>query len=378
MAQENEDGQEKTEQPTEKRLRDSREKGQVARSKEAATAAVFGMATLILMSLGGWMAAAAGSWMRGAMTVEPGWLDGGRGLGWRFGELMTGLLGAISPLILACLVAGFIAPVFMGGIRFSAQPMVPDLKKLDPLKGLKRIYGRDGLVELAKSLLRVVLISGLAAVAIYVSVHDFVALVHKPVGEGAAMGFSLVLKVMLAMAVGLGLLAAIDVPYQLWSHKQKLMMTRQELRDEFKETEGRPEVKAKIRQVQQQMSQRRMMDAVPTADVVLVNPTHYSVALKYEAGRMRAPKVVAKGVDEIAMLIRRAADHHKVPIVSSPPLARALYGQVQIGKEIPVALYSAVAQILGYVYQLRTWRRHGGRMPEMPSVEVPAEREAGA
>lgn len=371
MAQENEDGQEKTEQPTEKRLRESREQGQIARSRELATAAVFGMATLILIGLGGWMARAAHDWMRHALSIPPGFAETGRGLAPRFGELLVGMLGAVSPLIGICLLAGFIAPVMMGGIRFSAKSIAPDLKKLDPLKGLKRIYGRDGLVELVKSILRVLLIAGLAAGAILSISPRFVGLVHQPLGPAAAEGFWLVLKVMMAMGGGLLLLAAIDVPYQLWSHRQKLMMTRQELRDEFKETEGRPEVKARIRRVQQEMSQRRMMQAVPTADVILVNPTHYAVAIKYEAGRMRAPRVVAKGVDEIARLIRETAERHTVPIVSAPPLARALYRQVKLGQEIPVTLYAAVAQILGYVYQMRAWRRDGGRMPELPEVRLP-------
>lgn len=371
MAQENEDGQEKTEQPTEKKLRQAREQGQVARSRELATAAVFGMATLVLIGSGGWMARAAHDWMRHALSIPPGFAETGRGLAPRFGELLLGMLGAVSPLIGVCLLAGFIAPVAMGGIRFSAKSITPDLKKLDPLKGLKRIYGRDGLVELGKSILRVLLISGLAAAVIVAIAPRFIGLVHRPMGPAAAEGFWLVLMVMLAMGGGLLLLAAIDVPYQRWSHRRKLMMTRQELRDELKETEGRPEVKARIRRIQQELSQHRMMQAVPTADVILVNPTHYAVALKYEAGKMRAPRVVAKGVDEIARLIRESAERHAVPIVSAPPLARALYRQVRLGQEIPVTLYAAVAQILGYVYQLRAWRRHGGRMPELPEVRLP-------
>lgn len=375
MAQESEDGQEKTEQPSEKKLREAREQGQIARSRELATVAVFGMATLVLMGMGGWMGRAAAGWMRDALTLEPGLAGQGRGLLSRFGELLAGLLAAVSPLILACLVAGFIAPVLMGGLHFSAKPLVPDLTKLDPLKGLKRIYGRDGLAELLKSILRVLLIAGVAAATIHAIAPRFIGLVHQSLEPAAAEGFALVLRVMLAIGGGLLLLAAIDVPYQRWSHRQKLMMTRQELLDEFKETEGRPEVKARIRRVQQEVSQRRMMQAVPTADVILVNPTHYAVALKYEAGKMRAPRVVAKGVDEVARIIREVAERNAVPIVSAPPLARALYRQVKIGQEIPVTLYAAVAQILGYVFQLRAWRRHGGRMPELPEVKLP---DAGA
>lgn len=367
---ENEDGQEKTEQPTEKRLRDAREKGQVARSKELGTAAVFVVATCALLAFGGWSAGAAGDWMRHALSIEPGLADGGRGLAPRFGELLLRLLYAIWPLVAACFIACFIPPVLMGGFNFSTKALVPDFKKLDPIKGLKRIYGPDGAMELLKSVLRVIFISGFAAAAMIWAAPRFVTLMHQPLGSGAANGFGLALLTMLAMGAGLGILAAIDAPYQRWSHRRKLMMTRQELRDEFKESEGRPEVKAKIRQLQQQMSQRKMMEDLPRADVILVNPTHYAVALRYAPGETRAPLLLAKGVDEMARIIRVAGEGYGIPIVSSPPLARALYRQVDIGREIPVDLYAAVAQILSYIYQLRHFRSHGGRMPEPPRVDL--------
>ena len=176
---------------------------------------------------------------------------------------------------------------------------------------------------------------------------------------------------LLSTAGALGLLAAIDAPYQKWNYTRKLKMTRQELRDEMKESEGRPEVKGRIRQMQHQMSQRRMMEDVPSADVIVVNPTHYAVALKYDGGQMGAPRVVAKGVDEMAHRIREVAERHRVAIVSAPPLARALYREGQIGREIPVRLYSAVAQILSYVYQLRAWRSGAAEhYPDQPVVDV--------
>lgn len=371
MAQESEDGQEKTEEPTEKRLRESREKGQVARSKELATAAIFGMATAVLLAFGGWLSARGGRWMREAMDFQL-YREGGQiDLPARFGELLGQAFIAVSPLILACLAACFVAPALMGGFNFATKALTPDLKKIDPLKGLKRIYGRDGLVELLKSIGRVLLVAGLAGAAVIYAAPRFVGLVNQPLGEAAADGFRLVFLTMIAIAVGLFLLAAIDMPYQLWSHRQKLKMTRQEVREELKQTEGRPEVKAKIREAQQMLSQRRMMEDIPVASVVLVNPTHFAVALKYQAGTTRAPLVVAKGVDEIARVIREVADRHGVPIVSSPALARSLYRQVDIGREIPVQLYSAVAQILSYVYQLRAVRRHGGEAPELPDVQLP-------
>jgi flagellar biosynthetic protein FlhB len=375
MAQEAEDGQEKTEEPSEKRLQDAVEKGQVARSRELANAAVFGMCTLVLMTQGAAMASAAARWMRQALSFGPAQLDNVHGLPTRFGELLLELLLVASPVLAACLLAGFFAPVVMGGIHFSASSLMPNPGKLNPLAGLRRIYSTDGLAELVRSVLRVLLIGGMAAVGIYHALPLLTGLMHVPLGAGTRDGLGLMLHVMVLMTEGLILLAGIDVFYQRWSHRQKLMMTRQEMLEEHKESQGRPEVKAKIRRAQQALSQRRMMEDVPAADVILVNPTHYAVALKYEAGSMRAPKLVAKGADEIALIIRKVGAHHNVPIVTSPPLARSLYRQVEIGREIPANLYAAVALILGYVYQLNTWRQHGGRMPEAPTVDVPEEED---
>lgn len=370
MAEEAENGQEKTERPTEKRLREAREKGQVARSRELATAAVFVSAVVATLAAGGWMAAAAARWMRAGLALDPGRLGDTSTLAGRFADSLLDLLWTVSPVLLAALLGALLAPLAMGGIRFSGKAIVPKPDKLDPIKGLKRIYGRDGLAELVKSLLRVLLIAALSGAAIVSIAPEFVRLMHQPLGPAAGHGFAMAIRVTLAMSAGLLLLAALDVPYQLWSHRRKLMMTRQELRDELKETEGRPEVKAKIRRQQQAMAQRRMMEAIPGADVVLVNPTHYAVALAYDGQRMRAPRVVAKGAGPIAQAIRDRAEQHRVPIVSAPPLARVLYRHVEIGQEIPVTLYSAVAQILGYVHQLRAWRRYGGRMPDPPALDA--------
>ncbi|MEE7565895.1 flagellar biosynthesis protein FlhB, partial [Xanthomonas sp. Kuri4-3] len=266
------------------------------------------------------------------------------------------------------LLAGIAGPVLMGGLRFSGKVLVPDLTKLNPLTGLKRLYGPEGVAELIKSLLRVAFVGTAAGLCIWSEMHGLRSLLSQPLEVAIGNGLSFTMKLLLYAAGALTLLAAIDAPYQKWNWLRKLKMTREELKREFKESEGSPEVKGRIRQMQQQLSQRRMMEAVPTADVVLVNPTHYAVALKYEGGRMRAPTVVAKGTDEMAFRIREAGEQHRVAIVSAPPLARALYREVQLGKEIPVRLYSAVAQVLSYVYQLRAWRT--GPMPPLPPIEV--------
>lgn len=363
---ENENGEERTEPASEKRLREARERGQVPRSKELATAAIFAAAAIALLTLGGGVARGAMQWMRNALTLDPSLLDGSRSLPAHAGMQLLGLTVVVAPLLLICLAAGFIAPIAMSGLRWSNKALAPDFKRLNPMSGLKRMYGQEGLVELLKSLLRVGLICMAAMLCLSIGLQRLLGLLQLPLESAASEGLSMAGWTLLTMAGALTLLAAVDVPYQLWNHHKQLRMTRQELREEMKESEGRPEVKSRIRQIQQQMSQRRMMEAVPTADVILVNPTHYAVALSYDPKRMRSPKVVAKGVDEIALTIREVAQRHHVAIVSAPPLARALYRDVDIGREIPVKLYAAVAQILSYVFQLRSWRNGAGPEPTLP------------
>jgi flagellar biosynthetic protein FlhB len=224
--------------------------------------------------------------------------------------------------------------------------------------GFKRIFGVQGWVELAKSLLKVLVVGGIAALIALWLIDDMLMLGRMDLRQGIAGAGRLVMFSLIAMSAALAIIAAVDVPFQLWSHRRKLKMTRQQVRDELKETDGRPEIKSRIRSLQQQMSKRRMVQEVPLADVVVVNPTHYAVALKYQPDRMRAPKVVAKGAGLIALTIRRLAEEHRVPIFEAPPLARALYKSADIGREIPAALYVAVAQILTYVYQLKKLPPH--------------------
>lgn len=365
---ENEDGTEKTEQPTEKRLREAREKGNIPRSRELATASVFGAGVLGVATLSGTMGKGAREWMKGALSPERGVIDDPGQLLGHAGLLTLKLVLAISPLLLVCLLASFVAPVLMGGLRFSGQSLVPDLNRLNPLNGLKRTYGPESLAELAKSLLRILFVGTAAGLAVWHGLGSLRSLLQMPLERAIVDGMGVTLRLLLSTAGAMALLAAIDAPYQRWNWLRKLKMTREELKREMKESEGSPEVKGRIRQMQMQLSQRRMMEAVPTADVVVVNPTHYAVALKYEAGRMNAPTVVARGVDELALNIRKVADGNKVAIVSAPPLARALYREGQLGKEIPVRLYSAVAQVLSYVYQLRQWRT--GPMPQQPAIDI--------
>jgi flagellar biosynthetic protein FlhB len=365
------DAQEKTEQPTEKRLRESREQGQVPRSRELATAAVFGSGVLVLMALGGSIGQQVASWLAGALEQVGTRVGDPRLLPRQFFELLGALLLIALPIAIAALFASLLAPALLGGFNWSNKALVPDFSKLDPFKGMKRIYGREGFAEFIRSLLRVAVIGGFGTYAIVGIAPGLLSLMHQPLQTAVGQGFWMALQILIAMALGLLLIALIDAPWQLWSNRQKLLMSRQELRDELKESEGSPELKGKIRRLQQDMAQRRMMEDVPRADAIVVNPTHYAVALRYEAPKMRAPVVVAKGTDLIALTIRQVGERHKVPIISSPALARSLYAQVQIGREIPVDLYAAVAQVLTYVHQLRRWRRHGGPYPELPPIDLP-------
>ncbi|MBN6150069.1 flagellar biosynthesis protein FlhB [Xanthomonas sp. AmX2] len=365
---ENEQAGEPTEQPTEKRLRQAREQGNIPQSRELATAAVFSAGVFALMAMSGSMAAGAVAWMKLALRPDPGLYGHPDALFGHVGVLLLGLLKITVPLVGVCLLAGFIAPALMGSLRFSGAALMPKFNRLNPMSGLARLYGPQSLAELLKSMLRLLFVGGAAVLCTWGKLDDLRGLLHEPLEQAIGHGLGFTQRLLLYTAGALALLAAIDAPYQKWNYIRKLKMTRDEVRREMKESEGSPEVKGRIRQMQMQLSQRRMMEAVPSADVVVVNPTHYAVALKYESGRMRAPTVVAKGVDELAFRIREIGEQHRVAVISAPPLARALYREGELGKEIPVRLYSVVAQILSYVYQLRAWR--SGPMPPLPPLDV--------
>jgi flagellar biosynthetic protein FlhB len=365
-----EDQEDKTEQPSEKRLRDARERGDVPRSRELGNVAVLGCAAMALVATGSSIGTASQDWLRQALTIDPAILGQHDRLLTHAALLLLGLIKPMLPVLLAALAACFIAPAIMGGLRFASKSLAPDFARMSPMAGFKRMYGKESLAELVRSMLRVALIGGLGGMVVYGAFTHLIDMAKMPLNEAVGVGLSLITKAVLAMVGALGVLALIDVPWQHFQYRNKLKMSKQELRDEYKESEGNPEVKARVRQIAAQLSRRQMMEAVPTADVVVTNPTHFAVALKYEAGKMRAPKVVAKGVDEIALAIRDVAGKHRVSIVEAPPLARALYRHAQIDQEIPVKLYAAVAQVLSYVYQLKRWHPAHGPMPSLGDVPV--------
>jgi flagellar biosynthetic protein FlhB len=365
---ENENGQEKTEQPSEKREREAREKGQRPRSRELGNAAVIGIATALIWSLGAGIAEQARHWMRAAMTIDSALLTQPEEVARHALAMSTQLTLIVLPLLLGLLAAGVVASVALGGFGFSVKALTPQWERLDPMAGMRRLWGREAMMQFLVSMLRVMLVAGVAATMMGKLAPRLMGLLEQPLEQSAGAGIGITLEALLAMTVGFVLIAVIDVPYQLWNHKHRLMMTREEVRQEQKDAEGRPEVKGRLRRLQQEFSRGRMLESVPHADVIVVNPTHYAVALKYDSDTMRTPRLVAKGVDEIAAVIRQIAEQHRIPVLSAPPLARALYRQVQIGSEIPVSLYAAVAQVLSYVYQLRVYRREGGVYPEPPEV----------
>ncbi len=368
-----ESGQERTEEPTQKRLEHARRKGQIPRSRELNTfvvllAGVVGCG-VFSRSMGDGLAKimAANLRLKRDVILSPQAM-----LEHSAAALFDGL-SLLAPLLLVMVIAALAAPVMLGGWVFSWESLRPNFGKLDPVAGFKRMFALRGLVELAKALLKVALIALVTLVILKAFKADLAGLLSADLRPALADGLGFLWRSALLLSVSLAVLAGIDVPYQLWDHRRKLRMTLQEIKDEMKESEGRPEVKSKIRQLQRERAQRRMMEEVPKADVVVTNPTQFAVALKYDPSCGGAPRVVAKGVDLIAAQIRTRAISAGVPLVAAPPLARALYYSTQLGQEIPQGLYLAVAQVLAYVYQLKAAPSPHERPLPPENLAVPEE-----
>ncbi|HKY93233.1 MAG TPA: flagellar biosynthesis protein FlhB [Nevskiaceae bacterium] len=359
--------EQRTERATPKREREAREKGQVARSRELTTAVLVAGGAAVLIGQGPEMVAEAAHLLRGALQFTRADLAGTEGLAAYCGRLLRAGLWVAGPVLALGFVGALLAPLLLGGWNFSAGALMPQASRVDPLAGFGRIFSGRTLVELGLGILKVLILGGIATLALWNGRGALVQLATLPPAAAMAGAGAEILALLGWLALGLAAIAALDTPYQLFKHRKQLRMTKQEIREEYKQAEGRPEVKAKLRQAQQAIARRRMMAAVPTADVIVTNPTHYAVALKYAAGTMRAPRVVAKGADLVAAAIRDLGRENKVPIVSAPPLARALYRSVELEQEIPAALFAAVAQVLTYVYQLRNWRG-GSPPPKSPEV----------
>lgn len=368
-----ESGQERTEEPTAKRLEEARRRGQVPRSRELNTFTV-----LIAGVVGcGVFSQFLGEGLARIMEAN---FRLGREEALATDALLEHAASALrdgvfllAPLLLVLLLAALVAPAMLGGWIFSLESLKPKFGKLNPLSGLRQILSRRALMELLKSLLKVTVVALAAWFVLKTFQPELLVLAAEDLRSALADGLNSLWWGSLLVSLALAVLAVLDVPYQLWDHRAKLKMTLKEVRDEIKESEGRPEVKAKIRQLQRERAQRRMMEAVPKADVVITNPTHFAVALKYDRSRGRAPVVVAKGADWIAAQIRAKAAAAGVPLVEAPPLARALYYSTQLDQEIPQGLYLAVAQVLAYVYQLKAARTAEERPRPPEDWPVPEE-----
>jgi flagellar biosynthetic protein FlhB len=354
MAAEAEQGGERTEDPSQRRLQQARERGNVPRSRELTNLASMIGGSVLLIATGPALAARMSRLMRYFLAIDPSRLADPHSMMSALGEAAVIGLEALLPIFGTLIVAVLLASVALGGWNFSPAAMVPDFTRMSPLAGIKRLLGLRGATELGKALLKCLLVGGVSAAVVAWLFGDVLALGRMAPRAAIGRGASLLSSAFVWLCASLALVAVVDVPLQLFQYKRLLRMTRQELRDEAKEQDGRPETKQRIRQMQQLVARRRMMHKVPAADVVIVNPTHFAVALKYDANRMRAPQVVAKGADFVAQNIRRIAEEHRVPIFESPKLARALYRSTDLNREIPSGLYLAVAQVLSYIFRIRT------------------------
>lgn len=351
---ESEQGGERTEEPSARRLQQARERGQLPRSRELTNFATMIGGSATLIAVGSTLVGRMSRVMRSSLSIDPQRLSDPGSMMASLAEAVVSGLMALLPIFGTLIGLVLLAAVALGGWNFSPAAMTPNFTRMSPLSGLQRVFGLHGVTELGKALMKCLVVGAVCAGVVSWLFKDVMALGHMAPRAAIGRGAILVGWAFVWLCASLALVAAVDVPLQLFQFKRSLRMSRQELRDEAKESDGRPETKQRIRQVQQQLARRRMMQKVPTADVVIVNPTHFAVALKYDPKDMRAPRVLAKGLDLVAANIRRIAEEHRVPVFESPKLARALYKSTDLDREIPTGLYAAVAQVLSYIFRIRT------------------------
>lgn len=365
--------QEKTEAPTGKRLELAKEQGQVPRSRELGTFLLLLVGASTLWAMGGWLSQRFMKVMHQGLRVDPGVLRDPQMALAHMGDLSLSALLSFAPFFALLVFAALLPPFLLNAFVIAPGTIAPDLSRLNPLAGIGRMFSWQGVAEMLKSAFKALLIGGTAVLVIWYQKEAMLALLVQPlqtamVQMGGMLTFSF-LMIVLSMA----LIVAADVPFQLWQYYDKLKMTQEEVKQEMKQSEGDPMLKGKIRSLQRAAARRRMMTAVPTANVIVTNPTHFAVALSYTEG-MSAPKVVAKGIGLVAQRIKQIGAEHGVPLLEAPPLARALFKHVELEAAVPAALYEAVAQVLAYVHQLNQWRKTGGAQPRQPqNLSVPDE-----
>lgn len=363
----------KTEEPSERRLEQAREKGQVPQSRELSTFLVLITASAIMWGLGDYFAMKFAEVVRHALTPDLKIMKETNLLLPRLAEVAGDAFFIFLPLILALFVVALLPPFLLNSWVFSTQALIPDIKKINPITGIGRMFSVRSLVELLKAILKTILLGGVAVAMVWIHIEELFQLSVMPLSAAMSVSGNILMKCFVVLVSTLLLVVSLDVPFQIWQHFDKLKMTKDEVKQEMKEMMGNPEIKGRIRSLQLQAARKRMMNSVPQADVVVTNPTHFAVAMIYKEG-MVAPKVVAKGKGYLATKIKELATEHSVPTLEAPPLARSLYKFADLDKEIPTKLYSAVAEVLAYVYRLSNWKKNGGVYP-LPPKELPIPKE---
>ncbi|NQZ82635.1 MAG: flagellar biosynthesis protein FlhB [Colwellia sp.] len=369
------DSGEKTEEPTAKKLSDARKKGQIARSKDLGTMFVLVGSALAMMLMGSSLVAALKSMMSRLFSLNR---EETRDVHALYNVLNGAVMELITPILwifAIIMLAAFVGNTLLGGMSWSWEAMAPKASKLSPMAGFKRMFGVKAVVELVKSILKFFVVFIVAYLLLTSLFTEILSLSQETIPTNFEHAVNLLLWMFLALALSIGIIVAIDAPYQVWDHARQLKMSKQEIKDEMKNTEGSPEIKGRIRQAQYDMSQRRMMQDVPESDVVITNPTHFSVALKYDTVQGGAPMMVAKGMDEMALHIRKIAKEHNVEIVQSPALTRSLYYTAEVNEEIPEELFAAVAQVLAFIFQLNEHKKGRAKRPTPIAKNLPIPEE---
>jgi len=367
-----ETGQEKTEQATPKKLSEAAKKGQVPRSRELTTVAMLLGAASALLVMGDYIAGTMKSILSSGWNIPRVYaFDTIEMTETLYDQVQSGMLMLV-PLFVVMVIVAILASVAIGGIGFSVESLQFKAEKMSPLKGIKRMLGVQALMEMVKAVAKASLVGSVLILLLWLNADWIVGLSNRDVASGLAVAVDFVLWSFVLLSASLLIVASIDVPFQMWNHGKQLKMTLQEVKDESKDTMGNPEMKNRLRQLQMEASQQRMMSAVPEADVIVTNPTHYAVALRYDQENMGSPIVVAKGADLIAMHIRKIGDAHNITRIEAPPLARAIFYSTEIEQPIPRGLYMAVAQLLAYVYQLKQNPRNKKNVV-LPDFPIPDE-----
>ena len=368
------EGQERSEEPTGRRIQKAREEGQVPRSKELSTMAVLMSGAIALLIFGSWIAEALFHIFQDNLVLQREDLFDKYQMGRHVLGAAEAVIWALLPFFIIMVIASIAGNTALGGFLWSVKALKPKFSKLNPIEGIKRLFSLDSLVELGKSVLKVALVVAFTLAILNARTEPILHLSQEPLKPAILNGVKELAWAFFMLSCAMIVISSIDIPWQMHSYKKKLKMTKQEVKDEMKDIEGKPEIKGKIRRLQYEAAQRRMMRDVPDADVVITNPDHYAVALKYDSARMAAPVLLAKGTDLVAMKIKEIATAHKIEILSAPPLARSVYYHTEIGQEVPSGLYMAVAQALAYVFQLRRFRAgYQSQRPSRPDFPVPED-----